>query len=161
MSWESEVKFTFPLLIHEVDFKDNLVDPLTSIDSSYHFFSADSQAAFSLIANQGERLTFSIKVVLCGELIVESRSRYNFWDLLGDVGGFYDGLLILATLIMSFGSRSSFLKDYLNGKLVDEPTKNRTKTVSNQSKIKAILESIDDGNQLERKQIKLISWLIS
>ena len=56
---------------------------------------------------------------LTGDLHVESRTRYNFWDLLGDVGGFHDGLLLVASLFMGLVARIAFEKEYLNGKLSD------------------------------------------
>lgn len=39
---------------------------------------------------------------------VYTRKRYNFWMLLGDVGGLHDGLLLLINLIMASISAASF-----------------------------------------------------
>lgn len=59
------------------------------------------------------------KVYLTSDLHVEKRTRYNFWHLLGDVGGFHDGLILIAKLFMGLAARCAFQKDYLNGKLTD------------------------------------------
>ena len=47
-------------------------------------------------------MTIEISAFIAGELYIESRMRYNFWDLLGDVGGFHDGLVLVASLFMGF-----------------------------------------------------------
>ena len=39
---------------------------------------------------------------------VYTRKRYNFWMLLGDVGGLHDGLLLLINLFMASISAASF-----------------------------------------------------
>ena len=57
----------------------------------------------------------SIDPLNTGWLQVESRTRYNMWDLLGDVGGFNDGLLLICSLLMSSYAALAFKADYLNG----------------------------------------------
>ena len=32
---------------------------------------------------------------------IEARTKYNIWDLLGDVGGFNDGLFLVVSLFMA------------------------------------------------------------
>ena len=50
---------------------------------------------------------------LDGYLIVEARTRYSVWDLLGDVGGFNDGLYLLVSLLIGPLGTFSFSKDYV------------------------------------------------
>ena len=50
---------------------------------------------------------------------IMSRVRYNAWDLLGDVGGFNDGLVLVTSLIFSSVSAFSFKKDLINRTFVD------------------------------------------
>ena len=33
--------------------------------------------------------------VLAEDIVTEKRTRYSIWDLLGDVGGFNDGLILV------------------------------------------------------------------
>ena len=47
-------------------------------------------------------------------MTVNSRTRYNVWHLLADVGGFNDGMHLLATLILSSYSAFSYKKDLLS-----------------------------------------------
>ena len=56
---------------------------------------------------------FSIKIVLGEVYNIEVRQRYNIWDLLGDVGGFHDGLIIVFSLFMGSYSALAFKIDYL------------------------------------------------
>lgn len=44
-----------------------------------------------------------------------TRTRYNFWDALGDVGGFHDGLMLLLSLFMGSISAASFTNALVNG----------------------------------------------
>ena len=53
-------------------------------------------------------------------MIIQNRTRYNFWDLLGDIGGFNDGLFLLCSIFMSSYSALAYKIDYLNGKVVDD-----------------------------------------
>ena len=48
------------------------------------------------------------------------RKRYNIWDLLGDVGGFHDGLILVFSLFMSSYSALAFKIDYLKSTQVDD-----------------------------------------
>ena len=46
-------------------------------------------------------------------IVVEKRSRYTVWDLLGDVGGFNDGLVLVCQLLTSFYTAISFKTKFL------------------------------------------------
>ena len=52
-------------------------------------------------------------------MLVQSRTRYNCWDLLADIGGFYDGLLLLASLLVGSFSALAFKADYVDGMAYD------------------------------------------
>ncbi len=47
-------------------------------------------------------------------MVVQARTRYNVWDLLGDVGGFNDGLFLLCSMLIGPLSSLAFLKDYID-----------------------------------------------
>ena len=48
-----------------------------------------------------------------------TRTRYNIWDLLADVGGFNDGLILLVKLLFGSYSYFAFKKDLLSNFHVD------------------------------------------
>ena len=50
---------------------------------------------------------------LAEHIKIEQRVRYNVWDLLGDVGGFYDGLYLIGYFLMAAYSATSFNIDVL------------------------------------------------
>ena len=62
--------------------------------------------------------------------------------MLGDVGGFHDGLLIVASLFMGFVSQTSFEKNYLHGKRFDAFTSEKGKDFQNNSTFKLFVSSI-------------------
>ena len=45
-------------------------------------------------------MKFTLHVQMGNELSTEQRVRYTCWDLLGDVGGFNDGLTFIFEAIM-------------------------------------------------------------
>ena len=47
--------------------------------------------AYTDLNNGGRRVTFK----LSDDIVIEKRVRYSVWDLLGDVGGFNDGLIFV------------------------------------------------------------------
>ena len=51
-------------------------------------------------------MEFSLELRLDKTIKIHSRIRYNVWDLLADVGGFHDGMHLIASII--FGSYSAF-----------------------------------------------------
>lgn len=54
---------------------------------------------------------------------IQQRVRYNFWDLLGDVGGFNDGLILLFSIFMGTYSAFSYSLDLLAEMHVDTAPK--------------------------------------
>ena len=46
--------------------------------------------------------------MLSDEMGIHERSRYNYWDALGDIGGFHDGLMLLFNLFMASYSTGMF-----------------------------------------------------
>ena len=56
-------------------------------------------------------LDFSFLFELDTDMDVTNRTRYNFWDLLADVGGFNDGLFLIASLIFSSYSAFAYRND--------------------------------------------------
>ncbi len=63
-------------------------------------------------------------------MFIEARTKYNIWDLLGDVGGFNDGLFLVVSLLMAPISQLSFVTDYLNDQIVDGSKSERQSTSS-------------------------------
>lgn len=59
-----------------------------------------------MIDNPDGLIQISFK--LADEIVIEKRSRYTIWDLLGDVGGFNDGLILVCQLLTSFYAAVSF-----------------------------------------------------
>ena len=49
------------------------------------------------------------------------------WDLLADVGGFYNGMMIIGTILVSSYASLAFEKDYLNSTLVENTNDKRTR----------------------------------
>ena len=50
---------------------------------------------------------------------VQTRIRYTYWNLLGDVGGFHDGFGILISICMGSYGALAFKAEYLSGNYID------------------------------------------
>ena len=53
-------------------------------------------------------------LTLGNEIIIEKRSRYTIWDLLGEVGGFNFGLILVSKLLALIYYSASFNTAFLN-----------------------------------------------
>lgn len=61
-------------------------------------------------------LDLSIELLLSNDMLIMERKRYTFWDALGDIGGFHDGLvLLIQALLMSRYSSSMFEHSVVQG----------------------------------------------
>ena len=73
------------------------------------------------------QVEININLILDGYLNVRKRTRYSVWDLLGDVGGLHDGLVILLSILIVPFSTFSFSNDFINDKFVDGSTSKRAR----------------------------------
>ena len=51
--------------------------------------------------------------------MIEKRTRYSIWDLLGDVGGFNDGLILVCKFLTAAYSAASFNTKFLAATFYD------------------------------------------
>lgn len=58
---------------------------------------------------------------------IEHRSRYSYWDLVSDVGGFYTGCFLFCSVFMSSYASLSFKVDYVNGTYVEVASDRRVR----------------------------------
>lgn len=75
---------------------------------------------------------------------IESRVRYNFWNLLGDVGGFNDGLFLLCELFVLPISAMAFANDYTKSRFIDPPSSQRTRAFQDSDRFKNIVNNIQN-----------------
>ena len=52
--------------------------------------------------------------------MIEKRTRYTIWDMLGDVGGFNDGLILVCQLLTSAYTAVSFKTQFLTSIYIDD-----------------------------------------
>ena len=50
---------------------------------------------------------------MANEVVIEQRTRYNIWDLLGDVGGFNDGLMLVLEVLTGAYTAASFTTSFI------------------------------------------------
>ena len=114
-----------------MDISDDLISPfpteetvsyyltVNEFETKYEAIKTRTKSGASIISEIPGAFKFSIEVNLSSRLFVEDRRRYSFWDLLGDVGGFHDGLYIMCSLVMGSYSALAFKTDFINSSNVD------------------------------------------
>ena len=64
--------------------------------------------------------------------MIEKRTRYTIWDLLGDVGGFNDGLVLVLQILTSAYTAVSFKTQFLASVYYDTNSDARSRRNSHQ-----------------------------
>ena len=54
-----------------------------------------------------------LRFYLSDDIVIEKRIRYSVWDLLGDVGGFNDGLMLVCQILTGAYTAASFKTKFL------------------------------------------------
>ena len=67
------------------------------------------------------------ELLLDNEMQVMQRVRYNFWQVLADVGGFHDGLTILVSMVIRPIAATFFVNSLIKGSQQDPPLSNKQK----------------------------------
>ena len=124
---------------------------VTLLDSIYNPFGAatDERSFLNLqkfspyprnvITGKKNELIFEFK--LSGNTKYQQRVRYGVWQALGDIGGFYDGLGLIFSSIISQFAATRFLIDLFTGLHVDEHTLTTKEKKKRKQLIKAIKSS--------------------
>ena len=86
-----------------------------------------------------------MEVAYNGIVKIQNRTRYNFWDLLGDVGGFNDGLFLLCSLFMSSYSALAYKIDFLDGRIVEDDLGEK-KAFENSERFKKAIDRINSND---------------
>ena len=60
-------------------------------------------------------MNLSVEILLSNDMLIMERKRYNFWDALGDIGGFNDGLVLLLQIFMGKYSALMFESSIVQG----------------------------------------------
>ena len=111
-------------LVHEVHLDDDIWNPLAHKTSDTRYMSLGDPKYTVESGNEDEEddtrlITLEFDIKLSNDLKIEERRRYQFWDLIGDVGGFNDGIYALAGLLFNFYSALAFKADLLRDNYVD------------------------------------------
>ena len=64
-------------------------------------------------SGSASHLGLNLGIKIGKTFFIEYRQRYNFWDLLGDVGGFHGSMLLIFSVIMGSYNELAFKVDFL------------------------------------------------
>ena len=130
-----------PLFFNQASFDDDLFDPLSHGEKLHEYLSFDPEKLiFETFGSKS--LKFEIIFGLNGWLKIASRTRYNYWNLLGDVGGFHDGLILMSSLFMTAYASLAFQKDYLNGYITENSSDDKISTFEQCKSYKTMMGAI-------------------
>lgn len=105
---------SYELSMHHLTLKDIIYDPFMQKEMRPYLSLRKTESTLS------ERREFKIDFRLSEFLFVEKRVRYNFWMLLGDVGGFNSAMLLIAAALTVFHEEVAFQSDYLGKVFFDQ-----------------------------------------
>ena len=106
-------KLDFDLTLHKLELSDNIYSPFKSAENISYLTLKEVK---DINEDEDDR---SLYFWLSNDLTIEKRSRYNIWDLLGDVGGFNDGLILVCQLLTASYSALSFKTKFLASSYFD------------------------------------------
>lgn len=126
----------YDLTLHNLELSDDIYSP----------FKSTANLSYLTMSFAKKLKTFDrssvLKLQLKNEIVIEKRARYSTWDLLGDVGGFNDGLMLVCHLLTSAFSAASFKTKFLRQVFFDSNSDERRRTShENRSTISTIMES--------------------
>jgi len=84
---------------------------------------------------------FKLHFELQPDVQIMQRQRYSFWDALGDIGGFHDGLVLLVSMFMSSISSALFTRELEQSNRVDEPPELTKAEIAAQMRLARLLST--------------------
>lgn len=100
---------TIDLQMTQVKMQDQLINPFVTDTDSIDFLTVMKVHHLSNKLSQGLFIEFRLHTLVH----TMTRTRYSFWQALGDIGGFHDGLVLLVRLFMGPISAFVFKADFL------------------------------------------------
>ena len=103
----------YELILHDLTLSDNILSG--PFEDSYNHQYLTLRKLESTAINSLSKLFFT----LGDTIVIESRYSYTLWDLVGDVGGFHDALIIMCELLTGVYAAIAFKTNFLNQKYFD------------------------------------------
>ena len=96
------------LQYHDVVFEDQIYNPLDPQTDQFGYLEVNqAKSSYDTINEK----TIEHAVLLDSIMSEKRRVRYSFWDALGDVGGFHDGLVLLIRIVIGpFAAHGFYLE---------------------------------------------------
>ena len=108
----NETNINFDIVMHQLELSDNIFSPFKSSENiSYITLREKGEIQDLDIIDEEKKILISF--TLSDDIVIEKRTRYTLWDLLGDVGGFNDGLVLVLQILTSAYSAVSFKTQFL------------------------------------------------
>jgi hypothetical protein len=87
-------------------FEDSILGDLGGASTFKQFLLLDGKTANSQANNSMK--TFTLRIILRRDEMVFKRKVYTLLDMVGDIGGLYDGLIVLVGFFLNFYNASHF-----------------------------------------------------
>ena len=87
---------------------NNIVGFLSKEPEPFVFLTLEEIVAIDDIYTKTSKTDFKLDIVLSNKLHASERQVYTFFSLIGDLGGFYDGITIIPAFFLSFYSSRMF-----------------------------------------------------
>ena len=94
---------------------DSLVNPFDQLTEESDYLMAEKIDLDFQTKKSAGGINVNISLMLSDEMGMHSRQRYNYWQALGDIGGFHDGLVLVINIIMASYSSGMFEQKLVDG----------------------------------------------
>ena len=101
---------TFEMAITQVELHDSLINPFKTLTDELVFINYESTTY-----QNSNYPSVSINFRISDSIHRYQRNRYSFWQALGDIGGFNDGMCLIVKILMTPLSASLFFNNFTHG----------------------------------------------
>lgn len=106
--------YTFELMLHKLEMTDQIYSPFPETQELSYL----SLKQTKIVHNEASGNSYFL-LGLSNDVSIEKRAFYTIWDLLGEVGGFNDGLILVGQFLMGVYSAISFQTTFLSHSFYD------------------------------------------
>lgn len=155
-----------PLEYHQVQLSDDIFDPFGLDTQEFPFLTPvkSDQFVYKEHNHNYSKIDWSIELHLNGYTRVQERTKYGVWDLLGDVGGFHDGMFLVAAIIIGPYQALAAKLDFTSGKAADNADGKRGRSFQNSDRFAQAARKISsvarEPSALDHETISVIEAIL-
>jgi len=107
------------MVINDLNIKDEILNPFNPGSENHVFLTVDKASNHvNNVKPETGKAFITFLMALSEEMVVMERGRYTVWELLGDIGGFYDGIILTMYIFMAPYTALAFMNKLADGTII-------------------------------------------